>query len=162
VKSEDGPEAVAPERIALAKRIYHDKILSGLNRRIAPPTSSSVQIEDPLLTETMAEDLYQWSVRWMEAEIHAANDRVGRVVAVQGHLDRMKSLEQGRMVRKELADHPLVKELDESKTSFVDVDMDELRKHRDQMSETMRMYMEVTRYFRLEAEARLAKEKADH
>ena len=108
----------------------------------------------------MAEDLHRWSVRWMEAECDATPDRPGRVAAAQAHLDRMKSVELGKIARKELADHPLVKALDEKKFNLVDFDVDELRKLWNQQAEPTRRYPEVARYFRLEAEARLTKERA--
>ena len=87
-------------------------------------------------------------------------DRPGRVAAAQAHLERMKTVELGNMARKELANHPLVKDLDERKFNLVDIDVAELLKVQDELAETTRRYAEVARYFRLEAEAQLAKEKA--
>lgn len=159
VRAEDRPPAAARERVELAKRIYRERILFGLNRRIAPPSTPN-RPGDPLLNEAMAEDLHRWSVRWMEAECDAAADRAGRVAAAQAHLDRMMTVESGKMARKELADHPLVKGLDKGKSPLVDIGVEELRNIRDELAETTRRYPEVARYFRLEAEARLAKEKA--
>jgi hypothetical protein len=160
VRAEDKRPAAAQERIALAKRIYRERILFGLNRRIAPPQPALDLPEEPLLNEAMAEDLHRWSVRWMEAECDAATDRAGRVAAAQAHLDRMMTVESGKMARKELADHPLVKELDQKKIPVVDMGVDELRVVLDQFAVATRRYPEVARYFRLEAEARLASEKA--
>ena len=105
----------------------------------------------------MAKDLHQWSIRWMEAERDAATDQAGRVAAAQAHLDRMRTVESGKMVRKELADHLLVRDLDERKIPLVEGGVDELREGRP---DDAQRYREVARYFRLEAEARLAREKA--
>src|SRR4051812_8051673 len=87
VRAEDEPPAASKERIGLAKRVYRERILFGLNRRIAPLQSTAGLTEDPLLNEAMAEDLHRWSVRWMEAECDVAPDRAGRVAAAQAHLD---------------------------------------------------------------------------
>jgi hypothetical protein len=157
-RGEDKPPDVARERVELAKRVYKGRILKGLQLQIAPregPFTHSP--EDPLLNEAMAEDLHKWSVRWMEAECDAATDRAGRVAAAQAHLDRMMTVESGKMVRKELADHPLVKDLVDGKPPFVDTGVDDLREIRP---DDARRYLDVARYFRLEAEARLAREKA--
>jgi hypothetical protein len=146
----------------LARKIYRSRILYGLERRAGPPQTPVGPFTDPLINETMAEDLHRWSVRWMEAEADNAADRIGRIAAAQSHLDRMMAVESGRMVRKELADHPLVKEMDERKTP-VDFPADILLKELkvgNEIPEAMRRYPDVTRYFRLEAEALLAKEKA--
>jgi hypothetical protein len=158
-RAEDKPPAPAQERVQLAKRIYQERILFGLNRRIAPPQPAVDLPEDPLLNEAMAEDLYRWSVRWLEAECDAAANRAGRVAAAQAHLDRMRTVESGKMARKELANHPLVKELDQKRIP-VDMGVEELRAVIDQYGDATRRYPEVARYLRLEAEARLAKEKA--
>jgi hypothetical protein len=160
VRAEDTPPPAARERVELAKRIYRERILSGLERRASSPLSASNPPEDPLLNEAMAEDLHKWSVRWLEAECDAAPTQAGRMTAARAHLDRMIALESGKMVRKELADHPLVKELDEDKSALVDIGVDDLRKVWDQLSASTRRYPDVARYFRLEAEARLAREKA--
>jgi hypothetical protein len=158
-EAEDKPAPPAQERIELAKQTYRGRILYGLERRSDPPRTPAGLSEEPLLNEAMAEDLHKWSVRWMEAECDAAADRAGRVAAAQAHLDRMKSIEAGRMARKELADHPFVKELDQRKSPLVDLDVQEMRKVWDQLAITSQRYPEVARYFRLEAEARLAKER---
>jgi hypothetical protein len=39
------------------------------------------------------EKLYWWSRRWMEAQQDLSEKKVDRVAAVQGHLDRMKKME---------------------------------------------------------------------
>jgi hypothetical protein len=115
VGADDKPPVAVRERVELAKKIYRERILFGLERRLDPPQAPSGPTTDPLLNEAMAEDLHKWSARWLEAECDAATDRAGRAAAARAHLDRMKTLESGKMVRKELADHPLVKELDEKK-----------------------------------------------
>jgi hypothetical protein len=38
---------------------------------------------------------YQWSRRWMEAEGEASGTKDGRVAAVEAHLERMKKWEKG-------------------------------------------------------------------
>jgi hypothetical protein len=161
--AEDKPSPAPRERVELAKKIYQARILHGLERRMDPPTvPPSGPRTDPLLNEDMAEELHRWSVRWMEAEQDSATNRAGRIAATQAHLDRMISIESGTMVHKELADHPLVKEMDERKTP-VDFPLELLvkeLKNGNEYSEAMRRYPEVVRYFRLEAEALLAKEKA--
>ncbi len=167
VGAEDKPLNASQERVDLARRIYREKILVGLQRRFDPPSADVVNLdrkEDPLLNEAMAEDLHRWSIRWMEAECDAAPDRAGRVAAGQAHLDRMKSIESGKMARKELAGHPLLKEQDAfAKKSnlgdIVDVDAHQL-KTVPEYAHTAGRYVDVTRYFRLEAEALLAREKA--
>lgn len=160
VRAEDKPPAgaAAKERVELAKKFYKDQILRDLARRLAPPDQGKGPIEDLFLTESMAEALHTWSVRWMEAERDGAVDQTGRIAAVQAHLDRMISVEAGKMTRKELADHPFVKEADESNRSmFVDLDPEKVR---EAFPEVTRRFSDVARYFRLEAEAWLAKEKA--
>ncbi|SIN75740.1 hypothetical protein SAMN05444166_0670 [Singulisphaera sp. GP187] len=157
-RGEDKPSDGARERVELAKRIYKGRIVKGLELRFAPPqVELNNTSEDPLLNEVMAEELHKWSVRWMEAECDAAVDQAGRVVAAQTHLDRMMAVESGKMARKELADHPLLKEIDKFRKGFVDAGVEALREINPAAASR---YRDVARYFRLEAEARLAREKA--
>src|SRR5437764_13282027 len=72
VRAEDEPPAASKERIGLAKRVYRERILFGLNRRTAPPQSTAGPTEDPLLNEAMAEDLHRWSARWKAAACDVA------------------------------------------------------------------------------------------
>ena len=147
------------DRFELAKKIYRARILSILNRRVAPPRDGVPSVELHLDIEA-AEDLHRWSIRWMEAEHYESGIPELRLAALQAHLERMGSLETGKMVRKELADHPLVKELDERKIS---VDLDPrlaLKENPD--NEELRRYVDVTRYFRLEAEAWVILEMEKH
>ena len=93
----------------------------------------------------------------MEAECDVAAEQAGRVAAAQAHLDRMISVESGKMVRKELADHPMVKEMDAKKIPFVETSVADPNKI---LPYDARRYLDIVRYFRLEAAARLAREKA--
>jgi hypothetical protein len=165
VVAQDKPGSGAEERIELAKRIYRERILYGLERRSDPlppsPPRLPEEAEDPLLNERTAEDLHSWSVRWMEAECDAATDRAGRLAAAQGHLRRMKALESGTLARDELADHPYIKELVEKKSTILVISADQLRKvDKHMLSVASRRFPDMARYFRLEAEARLAREQA--
>lgn len=159
------------ERVELARRIYGERLLHGLRMRLdrTPNPDPHHPSEDPLFNEAMAEDLHKWSLRRLEAECDAAADRAGRVAAAQAHLDRMAAVASGRMVRQELADHPLVKEMSALPTSTVDgkpsetkinlVDVD-VKGYRELQPVGARRYLDVARYFRLEAASRLAREKA--
>ncbi|MCE9563982.1 MAG: hypothetical protein K8U57_18220 [Planctomycetes bacterium] len=40
------------------------------------------------------EDLYQWSSRWLEAELEMAGDAATRTTAFKTHFDRMKDVEK--------------------------------------------------------------------
>lgn len=42
----------------------------------------------------VAEELYQWSNRWLKAELDLAGDAVARTTALKAHLNRMKEVEK--------------------------------------------------------------------
>jgi hypothetical protein len=46
------------------------------------------------LSKGDGEKVYRWSRRWMEAERDLATTKAERVAALQGHLERMKKLEE--------------------------------------------------------------------
>ena len=156
-KAQVGPNPAARERVELAKKVYRERIGDALERLVAPldsPVDPSGERKNPLLNEEMVEELHKWSVRWMEAEIDASAGPAGRVTAAQSHLDRMMAVESGNMASKELPDHELVKG-SEKNGNFSG--RDALRVEHPYQA---RRYFDVAHYFRLEAEARVAREKA--
>jgi hypothetical protein len=149
----------AGERIEIAKRIYGEQILSAVAMSFAPPRNQGDPPVVPLWNEAMAEDLHRWSLRWMEAECDAAAAQAGRVAAAQAHLNRMTGVEAGKP-RMELANHPMLKDLEEWSKEGGEIIDAGVKKYQDVNPKAAKRYMDVARYFRLEAEARLANEKA--
>jgi hypothetical protein len=88
----------------------------------------------------LAERLGDWSVRWMEAGRNVGT-RAARFDAPRAHLDRMRSLENGRSVKDALKEAGLPDD------KSIDV-------------ATLREFAEVAKFFRLEAEAQLQDMKA--
>ncbi len=126
----------ASERAEVAGRIYRAVLLGEARRYLSPPRAGEPPPDAAAIFDArLAERLGGWSLRWMEAARNAGG-RAARFEAVRAHLDRMRGLESGRSVRDALreAGRPGDGPLDVTRLGE---------------------FIEVARYFRLDAESRL-------
>jgi hypothetical protein len=139
-----GNDPTAVQRAELAKAIYVRTLDREVQRLLAPAAGANDPKPDaPTLDGRLAERLAAWSRRWMEAErAVAAADAAARLKAVQGHVDRMRGLDDAEFLREPLK---IAKEKVVKDAGFV---------------EQFRDFSDAAHYFRLEAESWLATEKA--
>lgn len=52
------------------------------------------------------ETLYQWSSRWLEAELDLAADATGKTATLKAHLERMKEVEKSAVARMKAGQGP--------------------------------------------------------
>jgi hypothetical protein len=123
-------DRTAPQRAEVAARIYHAIIRGEARRHLAQPPDAPAVFDARL-----AERLGEWSLRWMEAARNAGG-RAARFEAVRAHLQRMRGLESGRSLYDALG------EAGRPDDSALDV---------TRLGE----FVEVARFFRLDAESRL-------
>jgi hypothetical protein len=83
-----------------ASRVYH-AVLDGAARRYREaPRAGGVPADVGLVFDSrLAERLAAWSARWARAQIRADGSRASRFTAVQSHVERMATLEDGRSLR---------------------------------------------------------------
>jgi hypothetical protein len=95
--SKTDADATASTQAMAAGRIYH-AILDEAAQRYLEAQRAGKQPPDARLVFDLrlAERLGSWSIRWGRAQAGAGGDRGSRYAAVQSHLDRMASLEEGR------------------------------------------------------------------
>jgi hypothetical protein len=119
-------DRTAPQRAEVAGRVYRAILRVEARRYLDQPPDAPAVFDARL-----AERLGEWSVRWMEAARNAGG-RAARFEAVRAHLERMRGLESGRSLYDALgeAGRPL------DVTRLGD-------------------FVEVARFFRLDAESRL-------
>jgi hypothetical protein len=120
----------------VAGRVYRAVLHGEVRRYLAPPRAGEPPPVAPAVFDArLAERLGEWSFRWMEAARNAGG-RAARFEAVRAHLERMRGLESGRSLQDALreAGQPDDRSLDITKLGE---------------------FAEVTRFFRLDAEARL-------
>lgn len=140
------PDPSAKARMELAGRIYNEEYDRAVQSAVAPPAAAGEpnQTFDPAL----AEQLNLWSRRWMDARRDDARDRAGRVAAAKAHLDRVRKLEGGGILK------DAIRNLQgENKKEF---------KLDDEALEMFKLkpFLAHMQFFRLEAESILAKEEA--
>jgi hypothetical protein len=99
-----GTDISAPSRAAAAGQIYH-AILDGAARRyLAFPRAGAAPPEARSVFDTsLAERLGSWSTRWGRVHARAGEGPGSRFTAVRSHLERMTSLEDGRVLHDALA-----------------------------------------------------------
>lgn len=69
---------------------------------LSPPSGDQLASHsgvEKVLDGPRAERFYTWSRRWMEAEKDRSSKRSDQIAAVQAHLDRMRRLEEGGIIR---------------------------------------------------------------
>jgi hypothetical protein len=83
-----------------ASRVYR-AVLDGAARRYREaPRAGGVPAAVGLVFDSrLAERLAAWSARWARAQIRADGSRASRFIAVQAHVERMATLEDGRTLR---------------------------------------------------------------
>lgn len=93
---EDAPtrpaDPTADARAKFAREKYEQLMKETQGLFHAPPAGDGA--ERPVLDEARAERFIRWSLRWMEAERDRAAAKDGRIAAIQGHLDRIRQLEE--------------------------------------------------------------------
>jgi hypothetical protein len=95
VESEKSFKTLSDNRILTAKQSY-DQLFDSHRRGIRGLP--------------LPESVYQWSRRWLDAEIEASGNAADQIAAYQRHLDRMKQLEERvrNMVEKANSWHGMV------------------------------------------------------
>ena len=95
------PDPTAKERLQLARDIYQELADQTVQELMAPPDPNLNPEEGfaSILSAGRADEFYQWSRRWMEAERDTSPDEAGTVAALKGHLARMRSLERGQLLK---------------------------------------------------------------
>ena len=123
-------DRTAPQGAEVAGRVYRAILRGEARRYVDQPPGAPAGFDARL-----AERLGEWSVRWMEAARNAGG-RAARFEAVRAHLERMRGLESGRSVYHALgeAGRPDERALDVTRLGE---------------------FVEVARFFRLDAESRL-------
>lgn len=167
----------AEARIRIARAKYERLLEDAANHFEAPPIGADGRDEPShLLDEPGAELFHSWSRRRMEAELEAAADKAGRLAAIRAHRDRMRELETGQALAKlmepqEPKDGPCRQ--DEKPPTPNSVLPDPLPDDPEELQDLMVMepidvanrryiYFRVSaKFFRLEAESRLAKAEAE-
>jgi hypothetical protein len=93
-------DSTAAERAVVASYVYWS-ILDELVKRVetARDRPEAASSERTLETLELGERLGRWSLRWREAQDHAAKSLAGRQEALSEHLGRMSALEEGRFLR---------------------------------------------------------------
>lgn len=81
-----------------------ERISLGSRRTEAPLKKTMLEEARKVFEQTVArykngvagavEELYQWSGRWLEAELDLGADAAARTAALKAHLDRMKEVEK--------------------------------------------------------------------
>ena len=94
-------DPTARERLQLAREIYQELADQTVQELMAPPDPNLNPEEGfaSILSAGRADEFYQWSRRWLEAERDASPDEAAAVAALKGHLARMRSLERGQLLK---------------------------------------------------------------
>lgn len=95
-------QAAEETREKLAERAYtrlHDETTELI---VAPPAATPSGLQ--ALDAAVAERLYLWSRRWMEARRDGSTTKEQRIAAMREHLSRVKEWEEGLPVKKMLKD----------------------------------------------------------
>ncbi len=80
-----GLAALAKARVNHARKVYEGVM------QAMPQTRQS---RGEVVPSGRPEDAYLWSVRWLNAQRDMSSDKEGQVTALEGHLARMKELQQ--------------------------------------------------------------------
>jgi hypothetical protein len=128
-------DRTAPERAEIAGRVYRAILRAEARRYLAPPRAGEPPPDAAVFDARLAERLGEWSIRWMEAAL-SAGGRAARFEAVRAHLERMRGLESGRALRDALGAEGRPADRPPEVTAPGE-------------------FVEVARFFRLDAEARL-------
>jgi hypothetical protein len=95
-------DPTAAARLKLAQKAFEESIVKTLDVLVAPPAGrpeDQGNIGERIFDGPKAERFYLWSRRWMEAASAQARTKADRVAAAQAHLDRMKGLEDGSLLK---------------------------------------------------------------
>ena len=146
------PEGNAAQRFELAKTIYLRTLDREVQRLLAPPAAAAAGPDSGVFAHIdgrLVERLADWSKRWLAAESEASpDDRAARLKAAQGHLDRMRELDDVEFLREPLKIGKGVRFKDDLGLRF-----------ERSFIEQFRDFSDAAHFFRLEAESLLAREK---
>lgn len=99
VGDEAAGDPTAKARLEIAREAYRELYARDLQALVAPPVKAGENRVEEFLNGRKAEEYYQWSRRCMEAERDLKPGDEGNRAALKGHLDRMKSLEEGELFK---------------------------------------------------------------
>jgi hypothetical protein len=137
-----GMESTDSAQAATASRIYRAILDEAAHRYVLAPRAGQAVADVRLIFDSrLAERLAAWSIRWARAQIRTDLSRVSQFNAVRSHAERMASLEDGRSFHDALerAGHRVVGVA---------------------ASAPPREFVDVARFFRLEALWELAQVKS--
>jgi hypothetical protein len=93
-------DPTAAERAMVASRVYSTILDGWVQRAVAEPGPVGGRPDDDaLFSLELAERLGMWSLRWQDAQDNAAKSSAARYQSLSDHLARMRSLEDGRVLR---------------------------------------------------------------
>jgi hypothetical protein len=88
------------DRVELARTAYESVFKETLNMLAASPRPEDGDPNQRIFSAARAEQLYLWSKRWMEAQRDLGRGQEGgEIAAIQAHLERMKDLESGALIK---------------------------------------------------------------
>ncbi len=141
-----GGSAPGDEWVATARKTYESLFDEVVELFVAPPAPGVTDMLGQVFNRTKAETFYLWSRRWMEAQRDGeGGSKAAEVAAIEGHLGRMRDLERGAIFKAMIKRINGKPPTDESLAAEI---------------EQIPQFQTAIKFYRLEAEAWLAKAKA--
>jgi len=98
-RDEPAADPTAKARLEIARGVYEKTLVRDSNPYRGIQTGSMGNWKPPEIDDREAENLYQWSRRWMEAERDVKPDGSGPIAALRGHRSRMNDLGSGEAIK---------------------------------------------------------------